>query len=121
MNGLLYRLRSIKSWPSTDATVTSTEVVDAGGRSGLSMNVFFQYNAGLGLESGKLFVDSNSSAYGLTPGETFPIQFNPAKPSSYYCSEAGSLSRTIRRVIQIVGVTFALTVLLIELLAHSKH
>ncbi len=121
MDGLLYRLRGIKNWPSTDATVTYTAVVDAGGRSGLSMNVFFRYNAGLGLESGKLFVDSNSSVYGLTPGETFPIQFNPAKPSSYYCSEAGSLSRTIRRVIQVVGVTFAVVVLLIEFLAHSKH
>lgn len=85
------------------------------------MNVYFNYSSGLAIESGKLFVDSNSSLYGSTIGEIFLIQFNPINPSRYYCCEARSLSRTFRRTIQVIGITFAIFVMIIDLLAHSGH
>src|ERR1700722_7745182 len=100
LNELIYKWRGIDKWPEATATVTSTEIVSEGGRSGRTMNVFFSYQAAnKSIESGKLFVDDYSSIYGLTEKETFPIQFNPGKPSHFYCKEAKSLSSDIRRVI----------------------
>jgi hypothetical protein len=107
MDGMFYQLRGIDKWPSTFATVSSTETVGTGGRAGQTMNIYFEYNNGSSSQTGKLFVDDNSSLYGLARGEQFSIQFNPKRPTSYCCSEATSLSQTIRRGIVIVGVIFA--------------
>jgi hypothetical protein len=121
MNCMLNKLRGIDKWPSTVATVSSTEIVGTGGKSGRTMNIYFDYNTASSSETGKLFVDDNSSLYGMAPGETFSIQFNPKKPASYYSSEAESLSQTIRGGIIIVGGVFALAVLLIEFFGNSRH
>ena len=114
MPSILYKLRGIEKWPSATATVTSSEVVSSGGRSGRTMNVLFTFLTGSGTQEGKVFVDDNSSLYGLSEGEQFTLQYNPANPSSFYCEAASSLSRTIRRTIVVVGVLFAITVFLIE-------
>jgi Protein of unknown function (DUF3592) len=114
MPSILYKLRGIEKWPSVTATVASTEVVSSGGRSGKTMNVHFIFMTGSGEQKGMLFVDDNSSLYGLSEGEQFALQYNPANPSSNYCGEASSLSRTVRRTIAVVGVLFAITVFLIE-------
>ena len=111
---ILYKLRGIEKWPSSTATVTATEVVSPGGRSGRTMNIYFNFSTDSGERQGKFFVDDNSSLFGLSVGEQFSVQFNPAKPSNYYCEEASSLSRTIRWTITVVGILFALTVFLIE-------
>ena len=121
MGGLLYRMRGIERWPSTEATVTSTKIVSEGGRSGLTMNIYFDYNAGTTPQSGKCFVDSYSSLYGLTPGETFPVQFNPERPSSHYCSSAKSLSMTIRRGFLYFGVAFAIAGFVIIFFGNRAH
>jgi hypothetical protein len=118
---MFYKLRGIDKWPSATATVTSTEIVGTGGRAGRTMNVYFEYSRPSSRETGKLFVDDNSSLYGLTSGEQFSIQFNASRPSTYYCSEAESLSRTIRRGIIFVGAAFALAVFLIEFLGNSRR
>jgi hypothetical protein len=78
------------------------------------MNVYFAFNSGTGEQEGKLFVDDNSSLYGVSQGEQFPVQYDPRHPSSCYCEEASSLSRTVRRVIAVVRVAFAISVFLIE-------
>jgi len=114
MPSILYKLRGIEKWPSGTAKVASTEVVSSGGRRGKTMNVRFTFMTGSGEQKGKFFVDDNSSLYGLSEGEQFTLQYDPANPSSYYCEEASSLSRTIRRTIAVVGVLFAITVFLIE-------
>jgi len=121
MNGMFEKLRGVEKWPATIATVSSKEVVGTGGRAGRTMNIYFDYNAGPSSETGKLFVDDNSSLYGLARGEQFSIQFDPKRPASYYCSEAESLSRTIRRGIAIVGVAFALVVFVIEFFGGSNR
>ena len=82
------------------------------------MNVYFTFSTNRGGQQGKFFVDDNSSLYGLSVGEQFTIQYNAANPSSYYCDEASSLSRTIRRTIIVVGSLFAVTVFLIEYLGR---
>jgi hypothetical protein len=97
IDGMFNQLRGIDKWPSTTATVSSTEIVGTGGKSGRTMNIYFDYNPGSATENGKFFVDDNSSLYGLAQGEQFSIQFSPKRPSHYYCSEATSLSQTIRR------------------------
>jgi hypothetical protein len=114
-------MRGTDKWSTATATVTSTEVVGTGGRSGRTMYIYFDYGTGSSSETGKFLVDDNSSLYGLANGEQFSIQFNPQRPSSYYCSEAKSLSQTIRRAIMFVGVTFALAVFLIEFFANAKR
>jgi len=78
------------------------------------MNVRFTFMAASGQEEGKFLVDDNSSLYGLSDGEQFAVQYNPAKPSSYYSDEASSLSQTIRRTIAVVMALFVITVFLIE-------
>jgi hypothetical protein len=78
------------------------------------MNVFFSFSTGTYSQEGKFFVDDNSSLYGLSVGEQFSIQYNPKRPSSFYCPEAASSSRTIRRIIVIVVIAFAVAVFLIE-------
>lgn len=118
---MLYKLRGIDKWPFTTATVSSTEIVGTGGRAGRTMNIYFDYSAGLSRETGKLFVDDNSTLYGLAQGEQFSIQFNPNSPARYYCSEAQSLSQTIRRGIIVVGVAFAVVVFLIEFIGNSRR
>jgi len=85
------------------------------------MNIYFEYKAGSVSEKGKFFVDDNSSLYGLAPGEQFAIKFNPKKPGLYYCSEAESLSQTIRRGIVFVGVAFAIFVLVVEFFGNSRR
>jgi Protein of unknown function (DUF3592) len=114
MPSILDKLRGVEKWPSATATVTSTEEVSPGGRTGRTMNIYFTFVANTGEEEGKLFVDDNSSLYGLSPGEQFAVQYNPRRPSKYYCAEASSLSQTMRRTIALVGATFAIAVFLIE-------
>ena len=78
------------------------------------MNVRFTFLTGSGMQQGKVFVDDNSSLYGLSDGEQFTVQYNPTNPSSYFCEEAFSLSQTIRRTITVVVILFAITVFLIK-------
>jgi hypothetical protein len=121
MDGMFYKLRGIAKWPSTIATVSSTEIVGTGGRAGRTMNIYFDYNVGSSSETGKLFVDDNSSLYGMAQGEQFSIQFNPKRPANYYCSEAKSLSQTIRRGVIMVGVAFAIVVFVVEFFGNSRR
>lgn len=118
MPSILYKLRGVEKWPSATATVMSTEEVSSGGRGGRTMNVYFSFTSGAGEHQGKFFVDDNSSLYGLSRGEQFSIRYKPEHPSTYYCEEASSLSQTIRRIMMIVVVTFAVTVFLIQFLGH---
>jgi hypothetical protein len=85
------------------------------------MNIYFDYNAGSSSETGKLFVDDNSSLYGMAQGEQFSIQFDRKRPANYYCSEAKSLSQTIRTGIIIVGIAFAIAVFVIEFSGNLKR
>jgi hypothetical protein len=103
--GILDRLRGCDKWPFTTATVTATEQVGEGGRTGLTRKIYFKYSSGTAIQEGKFFVDSNSSIYELANGDEFDIQVDPLHPSRYYSSEASSLSRTIRRIIMFVGAT----------------
>ncbi len=121
MKSMFYKLRGIDKWPFATATVSSTEIVGTGGRAGRTMNIYFEYSAPSSRETGKLFVDDNSSLYGLTPGEQFPVQFDANRPSTYYCSEAESLSRTMRRGIILIGVAFVLILFLHDFFSKSKR
>lgn len=114
MHSILHKLRGVENWPSATATVTSTEEVSSGGRSGRTMNVYFTFSANSGDHEGKLFVDDNSSLYDLAQSEQFTVQYNPRHPSTYYCAEASSLSQTIRRTITVVMAAFVIAVFLIE-------
>jgi hypothetical protein len=64
MPSILYKLRGIERWPSAAATVTSTDVVSSGGRSGKTMNVRFTFMTGSGEQEGEYLVDDNSSLNG---------------------------------------------------------
>ena len=82
------------------------------------MNVRFTYMASSGEHGGKFLVDDNSSLCGLSDGEQFTVQYNPANPSSYYSDEAFSLSQTIRRTVAVVLTLFAVFLFLIEFLGR---
>jgi hypothetical protein len=117
----IYKWRGIDKWPTTTATVTSTEIVSEGGRSGRTMNIFFSYSPpGGSIESGKFFVDSYSSLYGLSDADTFDVQFNPRKPSQYYSLESKSLSSDIRLVISAVGLAFVAFLIIVQFLSRVR-
>jgi hypothetical protein len=117
----IYKWRGIDKWPTTTATVTSTEIVSEGGRSGRTMNIFFSYSpSGGSIESGKLFVDDYSSLYGLSNPDTFDVQFNPRKPSQYYSLEAKSVSSDIRLAISAIGLAFFIFVIIVQFLSRTK-
>jgi hypothetical protein len=119
MNRMFYKLRGIDKWPTTAATVSSTEIVGTGGRAGLTMNVYFDYKAGSSYEAGKLFVDDNSSLYGLAQGEAV---LDPVQPKEdFYCAEAQSLSQSIRRGIMIASITFVVVIVVIEFFGNSMR
>ena len=113
MHGLLYRLRGIQSWPETQAFVTSIEIT-RGGRNGDWSRVGFTYKPAAEQQSGTLKVDSYSSLFNLSSGDTFPVQYDPGQPSRFYVEEAQSLFSTIRYVILCVGAVFAAAVLIIK-------
>jgi hypothetical protein len=121
MESMFDTLRGVESWPSTEATVTSSEIVTAGGRSGRTMNIYFDYKTQFSSENGKFRVDDNSALYGLEQGEKFQIQFNPKKPSDYYSSEAKSLSQTSRQWILVIGVIFAIVIFIIEFFGNARR
>lgn len=117
----LYKWRGIDKWPTVAATVTSTEIVSEGGRSGRTMNIFFSYSTPDGsIESGKFFVDDNSSLYGLANADTFDVQFDPRKPSHYYSLESKSLSSDIRLAITAIGLIFFIFVIIVQFFSRSK-
>ncbi len=112
---LIYKLRGIDKWPETTATVTSIQVVSEGGRSGLTKNIYFNYEPDkTGIQSGKLFVDSNTSVYWLNESDSFDIQYKPKNPGQYYCKEAKSLSSEMRLFFAAVGVCLVILFTLVQ-------
>jgi len=119
---LLYKGRGIDKWPLAKATVSATEIVSSGGRSGRTMNVYFSYQpSSASIQNGKLFVDDYASVYGLAENDTFDIQYNPDKPSRYYCKEAKSLSSDIRLIAVTIGIIFFIFVLIVQILDKAKR
>ena len=90
----LEKLRGIDRWPETLATVTVYEIVSEGGYEKgppSARLTFFYRDHDNQLQSGEMIVDSFTSLYNISVGDTFPIQFNPKRASKFYTSEARSL------------------------------
>jgi hypothetical protein len=119
---LLYKLRGIDKWPEARATVSTTEIVSEGGRSGLTKNIYFSYKpTAAEIQTGEFFVDSYTSVYWLNESDTFDIQYNPDKPSCYYCKEATSLSSDVRLIAVTIGILFFIFVLIVQILDKAKR
>lgn len=113
--GWIERLRGIDNWPATPATVTFVEQLSEGGRGGAWRKVSFTYRASSEDYSGVLSIDSYSSVYELAVSDTFDIQYDPRKPSRYFCQEARSLRSTIRLVMLSVVFVFVVVIIVINL------
>jgi hypothetical protein len=119
MHGLLYKIRGVSRWPECAATVSSVEVVSVGGRYGPIKRLFFSYAPVLTrIESGKLTVDALSPLFRLEVGDTFNVQYDPKDPLRIHSEEAQGLFMSIRTMVIVVGVIFAVAVLLINIFAE---
>ena len=74
----------------------------------------FTYRAGVEGYGGSFKVDSYSSVYELAVDDTFDLQYDPRKPSRYFCEEARSLFSTIHRVMISVVFVFIVVVIVIN-------
>ena len=108
------RLRGIDRWPVASATVTSVEQLSEGGRGGAWRKVVFSYRAGSEDYCGNFKVDSYSSVYEVAASEAFEIQYDPRKPSRYFCEEARSLHATIHRVMLTFVFVFVVVIIVVN-------
>jgi len=76
--------------------------------------VIFTYRAGSEDYSGIFKVDSYSSVYEVAASDTFEIQYDPRKPSRYFCEEARSLYSTIHRVMLAVVFVFIVVIIVVN-------
>ncbi|MBS1805025.1 MAG: DUF3592 domain-containing protein [Acidobacteria bacterium] len=113
--GWVERLRGIDTWPVASASVTFVWQLSEGGRGGAWRKVEFTYRAGLEIYSGTLKVSSYSSVYELNVGDDFEIQYDPRKPSRYFCEEARSLFSTVRTVVLLFLVAFVAIIIVINI------
>jgi len=59
-------------------------------------------------------VDSYSSVYELAVDDTFDLQYDPRKPSRYFCEEARSLHSTVHRVIISAAFLFIVVIIVVN-------
>ncbi len=115
---LAARFRGIDQWPVARATVTESELFSAP-RSGEWNHLSFYYrSADSELQSGTISVDSLTGMYALKNGDEFSLQYDPKHPSSFYCSEAQSFTRTFQAIMLPLVVGFVLVIVAIAAL-HS--
>jgi len=104
---ILYKIRGIDKWPHATASVTSTKIFT--GYRGSSNTILFSYVLPDGnIQTGKIVADDNSSLYGINPSETFQLQYEPDRPSHFYCEDAKSVFTDIRIVIVAVVILYFL-------------
>jgi hypothetical protein len=113
--GLYERIRGIDKWPFASATVNAVEQLSGGGRGGACRRISFTFQDNESYVGGELKVDSSTSIYELSRGDSFDLQYNPKRSTQIYCEESASATQTIGRIILIVGVTFTAVVILIQL------
>ena len=89
--------RGINQWPEVDATVQSAEQHT---RYRAYCKLAFTYTDRQGDNHAVLTSVSNqTSLYNVGLGDTFPVRYNPAKPSHWFSSESGLLPSGGEKVI----------------------
>jgi len=98
----LYRVRGIDKWPTTTATVTSTNIFS--GYRGSSNTILFTYTpAGAPSRSGRLVAEDSASLFGINPSDTFDLQYDLKNPKRIYCTESEAANKDLGILI-VVGV-----------------
>jgi hypothetical protein len=113
--------RGIARWPQTEATVYSYELLSDGvyDDGPPSARIIFYYQDAMNSrQSGEFIADSLTSLYNLKVNDTFQIQFNPRKPSQFYCSERTSWFTQTRVVFWVGAASFAIVFAVLLLLHH---
>jgi len=92
---LLSRWYGVDHWPETYATVVSREELfrhkyEEGGPSASAKLSFYYQDTSGSIQSGQFRIDDESPLYGLNKNDSFRIQFNPQRPSQYFCRYAST-------------------------------
>lgn len=112
-------MRGIEKWPETTATVTSTKIFT--GYRGSSNTIHFSYVPKDGAaQKGKIVADDNASLYGIGPTDTFQLQYDPSKPSHFYCKEAKSINSDLRIVI-VSGILLYFIFLIVRFAERARE
>jgi hypothetical protein len=120
---LFAKLRGVKNWPETTATVYSIsryEVVTGkyGGTSPAADVTFSYRGEDREIQSGFFTVDSGCSLYNVEENDTFSVQYDPKHPERFYCSEYGF---PYWRKFNVVGYVVAAAVLVYLLIRSRFH
>src|ERR1035437_9363474 len=81
------RHRGIDQWPRVDATVKSA--VQHPGRFTVCKLVFAYVDLHGELHAVRCGIHNDSSLFNVVQGDTFPVRYNPAKPSQWFSDEYG--------------------------------
>jgi hypothetical protein len=121
---LLTHWYGIEHWPETDATVASREEVFHGGQEGgpteSATFTFYYRDLSGSIQSGHLHIDNGSPLYALKKSDTFRIQFNPRRPSKYYCHDAATYHSELTFVFWSLVALVLLSVFIVWLLRNSR-
>jgi len=120
---LFAKLRGVKNWPETTATVYSISRYEVStGRSGgtsPAADVTFTYRGeDQEIQSGFFTVDGDCSLYNVEENDTFPVQYDPKRPERFYCSEYGF---PFWRKCDVIGYAAAAAVLVYILIRSRLH
>jgi hypothetical protein len=119
LHEMLYRIRGVDKWPHATATVISTKMFT--GYRGSSNTILFSYAPGNGdVQKGKIVADDKSTLYEINTSDTFQLQYNPNRPSRFYCEEAKSISTDLRIVIFTVVIIYFIYVA-IQIVKRKIH
>lgn len=75
----------------------------------------FTYRVGSESYGGSFKVSSYSSVYELATNDDFDVQYDPRKPSRYFCEEARSLFSTVRLLMLLLLIVFVGVIIIINI------
>ncbi len=118
--GAGYEIARIRQVAAT-ATVTESELVTTP-ESGEWNNFSFYYRpSGSEIQNGNLKADSLTSIYSLRVGDSFEIQYDPKRPSRFYCKEVHSFTRTFGTIMTPAVILFVIALVVSEILGALNH
>jgi hypothetical protein len=120
LSEMLYKLRGIDKWPTTEATVISTKV--GYGAHGSWNTILFTYVPSQGSsQQGKLSASDQSTLFGVTVTDTFDVQYDPRNPKRIYCEEAVPAGRGLGIAVVCLVALFILYGVVVACIRGARH
>lgn len=112
LSDFLYQWRGIATWPSSEATVHTCRFVPDSEIPGYgNYQVSFSYRGGNEVLGKSIGIGGSEKSPPYSSGETFLLQYDPKRPSRYYCATHRSRSENLALVLFFVVAGLAGTLL----------